>query len=265
MPRLFDSHAHLDSSQFRGDLDGLLTRAGGVGVERVINVGFDGPSSRRSAALAVANPGIWAAVGYHPHDAKAYNDQAEAELDQLLTEPRVVALGEIGLDYYRDLSPRSVQKEVFARQIALARQKGKPVIIHDREAHEDILDILRSEESRGIGGVMHCFSGDWEMAKICLDLGLFVSMAGTVTFSNARNLHEVARRIPLDNLLIETDCPYLAPAPHRGKRNEPAYVSLVAGRIAELRGDSFEEIAEITFGNACRAFGLDLPARETAV
>lgn len=257
MPRLFDSHAHLDSNQFRGEIPGLLNRARGVGVERMVNIGFDGPSSRRSVELAKNHPEIWAAVGYHPHDAKAYNDQAEAELGRLLAEPRVVALGEIGLDFYRDLSPRPVQREVFVRQIVLARRVNKPIVVHDREAHSEILETLKREGAAQVGGVLHCFSGDWGMARACLDLGFYISMAGTVTYSSAHNLHEVARKVPFDRLLIETDCPYLAPVPHRGKRNEPAYVSLVAAKVAELRGAAFEEVAEASFINAGRAFFLE--------
>ncbi len=257
MPRLFDTHAHLDSNQFRGELPGLLARARGAGVDRMVNVGFDGPSSRRSVELAKKHPEIWAAVGYHPHDAKAYDNMAEVELERLLAEPRVVALGEIGLDFYRDLSPRPVQREVFARQIALARKVNKPIVVHDRDAHGEVVETLRREGAAGVGGVLHCFSGDWNMATVCLDLGFYISLAGTVTYPSAHNLHEVARRAPLDRLLVETDCPYLSPVPHRGKRNEPAYVSLVAARVAELRGAAYEDVAEATFSNSCRAFGLE--------
>lgn len=257
MMSLTDTHAHVDDPAFAADRDEVLARARAAGVERLINVGADLPSSLASLELTRRHAWVWAAVGIHPGSAARARDRDYDELARLLADPRVVAVGEIGLDYYRDRSPRPVQQEAFRRQIRLARAAGKPIIIHDRDAHEDVLRILREERAAEVAGVMHCFSGDGDLAKACLDLGFYIAFGGPVTFSNGRRAREAALAVPTDRLLLETDCPYLAPAPYRGQRNEPAYVARVALELAHLKGLSPEELAAETTANACRLFGLD--------
>jgi TatD DNase family protein len=212
-------------------------------------------SSARSIALAGKYPGIFAAVGIHPHDAKEASEEDFLQLAKWTAEPKVVAVGEIGLDYFYDLSPHDVQKEVFIRQINVARQCGKPVIIHDRDAHGDVMEILR-QHGKGVTGVMHCFSGSREMARELLGLGFYISFAGPVTFKKSVKLKEVAKEIPLDRLLVETDSPYLTPEPFRGKRNESGHVKLVAQEIANLREITFGEITEATSANVHKLFGI---------
>ncbi|MEA3460062.1 MAG: TatD family hydrolase [Chloroflexota bacterium] len=252
---LIDTHVHLDFPQFEGDREEVIERALAAGVWRIINVGTDLASSRRAVALAEAHPQIYAAVGVHPHDAKTLTDKALTELRELARHPRVVAIGEIGLDFYRDLSPRDIQREALEQQLALAQELGKPVVIHDREAHAEVMEILRRRQ--GLRGVLHCFSGSLEMAREAIELGFHISVAGPVTFENARRLLEIVRQLPLERLLIETDCPYLAPHPHRGRRNEPAYVRLVAQRIATLKEVPLETVAHTTTDNARALFGLE--------
>jgi len=251
---LTDTHAHLDFPQFDGDREEVIERALAAGVRRIINVGADLASSRRAVALAEAHPPIYAAVGVHPHDAKTLTDEALAELLGLARHPKVVAIGEIGLDFYRDLSPREAQRQAFERQLALARELGLPVIVHDRNAHAEVMDVLRR---RGLRGVLHCFSGDLEMARQAIEMGFYISVAGPATFKNAKRLPEIVRQLPLERLLIETDCPYLAPHPHRGRRNEPAYVRLVAEAVADIKGLPLEEVARVTTANARALFGLE--------
>jgi len=251
---LTDTHAHLDFPQFDGDREEVIERALAAGVRRIINVGADLASSRRAVALAEAHPPIYAAVGVHPHDAKTLTDEALAELLGLARHPKVVAIGEIGLDFYRDLSPREAQRQAFERQLALARELGLPVIVHDRNAHAEVMDVLRR---RGLRGVLHCFSGDPEMARQAIEMGFYISVAGPATFKNAKRLPEIVRQLPLERLLIETDCPYLAPHPHRGRRNEPAYVRLVAEAVADIKGLPLEEVARVTTANARALFGLE--------
>ena len=253
---LIDSHAHLDSHRFRNDLDEVIGRAQEYGVIQIVNIGYNLESSKNSLALAQDYEGIAAAVGFHPHDAAEVKDNDWSEMEMLASHEQVVAIGEMGLDYYRNLSPKDTQKDVFRRQIRMAKRIGKPIIIHDRDAHLDVLTMLREESAGENGGVMHCFSGSKETARECMDLGFNISIAGPVTFTNAPRLQEVAQYIPLDRLMVETDCPYLAPVPHRGKRNEPAFVRFVAEKIAELRGEDFKKIADSTTENTKRLFRL---------
>lgn len=253
---LFDSHAHIDDNRFDSDRLETIERARENGVTGIINIGADMASSARSVALAQAHEGIYAAVGIHPHDAKAAVD---ADYDRMAEwveqEKKVVAIGEIGLDYYYDLSPREVQQEVFIRHIDLARQLRKPIIIHDRDAHGDVMNIVK-KEAKGIIGVFHCYSGSLEMAKEVLKLGFYVSFAGPVTFAKSAKLKEIAAAVPLERLLVETDSPYLTPHPHRGRRNEPAHVRLVAEEVARLRGLSLEAVAEATTQNVKQLFHI---------
>lgn len=253
---LIDSHAHINDRRFAADREEVLARARGAGLAGIVNVGFDLPSSAECLELADKYPFLYAAVGVHPHDAGEVPPDYLDRLRELARHPKVVALGEMGLDYYRDLSPRETQRKVFREQLALARELNLPVIIHDRDAHTDVLDILRRDGLGPRGGVMHCFSGDWEVARECLDLGLYISLAGPVTYPNAQKVREVAARVPLERLLVETDCPYLPPQPWRGKRNEPAYVRCVAEEIARLRGISFAEVALASARNCQHLFGL---------
>lgn len=252
---LVDSHAHIDDDRFDADRDQVIDRAAAAGVSLILNIGADMPSSARSVALAEQYPGIYAAVGMHPHDAKDMQEKDYSQLEHWLGHPRVVAIGEIGLDYHYDLSPRPVQKEVFLRQLDLARKTGLPFIVHEREAHADTLDIIRTA-ARGLQGVFHCFSGSVETAREYLNMGFYISVAGPVTFPKSLKTKEVARFVPLDRLLVETDSPYLTPHPYRGKRNEPAHVRLVAGEIAGLRNISLEELAAATSQNVRRLFSI---------
>jgi TatD DNase family protein len=254
--RLVDTHAHLHFPQFAEDLDGVLERARAAGVVTMITIGTDRDTNAAAVALAERAPQVYATVGIHPHDA---GEAAEADfeaMERLAASPRVVALGEMGLDFFRNLSPREAQERAFRRQLALARRLEKPVVVHCREAHPEALAVLSEEGVGETGGVMHCFSGDVEVAKRCLDLGLFISLAGPVTYKNARGLPDVARFVPEDRLVIETDCPYLPPEPHRGRRNEPAYLALTAARIAALRGADPAALAAAMTRNAGSLFGL---------
>jgi TatD DNase family protein len=253
-----DSHAHLDDRKYDADRHAMLMRARQQGVIGIINVGYDLASSKRSVALAEKYDFIYAAVGIHPHDAKEADDAAFAELRKMAAHPKVVAIGEMGLDYYRDLSPRLDQQRVFLRQIDLAKETGLPVIIHDRDAHGDVLKILKEEKAGACGGVLHCFSGSWEMANECIGMGFHISIAGPVTFNNAGRLKDIAALLPSDRLLIETDAPYLTPEPHRGKRNESAFVLFAAAEIARLRGIAPEELGELAAQNTIRLFKLNL-------
>ena len=252
---LADSHAHIDDERFDADRDEVVARALAAGVSLIVNIGADMASSARSVALAEKYPGIYAAVGMHPHDSQDMKENDYRQLEQWANHPKVVAIGEIGLDYHYDLSPRSVQKEVFLRQLDLARKTGKPFIIHEREAHADMLDIIRNA-ARGLNGVFHCFSGSVETAREYLKMGFYISVAGPVTFSKSLKTKEVAKAIPLDRLLVETDSPYLTPQPFRRKRNEPAHVRLVAEEIANLRDISLAELAEATTANVRRLFNI---------
>ncbi len=256
---LIDSHAHLDFPQFDADRAEMLERARQAGVRAVLAIG-SGPGPRKLAAalpFAEQNDWIYASVGIHPHEAKLATDAHFDELDRLARHPRVLAWGEIGLDYHYDHSPRDVQERVFHRQLAQVRAAGKPIIIHCREAWEDCLTILEREwRSAGLGGILHCFTGTLEEARKGIEMGFLVSFAGNLTFPKAQNLRDVARELPLESLLIETDSPYLAPQPYRGKRNEPAYVAEVARTLGNVRNLAADEAAEITSGNFRRFFRL---------
>lgn len=253
---LFDTHAHLNATQFNEDVEQVIERARAEGVSHIVVVGFDRPTIQRAMELAEQYSFIYAAVGWHPVDAIHMTDEDLIMIERLAAHPKVVALGEMGLDYYWDQSPKEVQKEVFRKQIRLAKKVKLPIVIHNRDATADIVHILQEEHAEEVGGVMHCFSGSIEVARQCIDMNFYISFGGPVTFKNAKKPKEVAKEIPLDRLLIETDCPYLTPHPFRGRRNEPSYVKYVAEAIAELKGISFEEVAQKTSDNAKRLFGI---------
>jgi len=254
-----DSHCHIDGAEYDADREEVIRRARDAGVTTMLNVGTGDPHSgafERAVELAEKHTDIYAAVGVHPHDAKLFTDQAEQRLLDLVKQSRqVIAWGEIGLDYHYDHSPRDVQRKVFERQLRLARLLELPVVIHSREANDDTIAILR-EEMAGYehGGVLHCFGGSLEMATSAIDLGFFISFAGNLTFKKAEDLRSIARQLPLDRLLIETDCPYLTPVPFRGKRNEPALVVETAQCLAELHGRELEVIGHITSENFGKLF-----------
>ncbi|MBL5768923.1 hydrolase TatD [Heyndrickxia sporothermodurans] len=254
---LFDTHVHLNDSQYAEDLEVVIQNAKEAGVSNMVVVGFDRPTITKAMELVETYEFLYASVGWHPVDAIDMTEQDLAWIEQLAKHPKVVALGEMGLDYHWDKSPKYIQKDVFRKQIRLAKKVKLPIIIHNREATQDIVDILKEEDAKEVGGIMHCFSGSTEVAKECIDMNFFISLGGPVTFKNAKKPKEVASEIPLSHLLIETDCPYLAPHPYRGKRNEPAYVKLVAEQIAMIKGIPLEEVAKITNRNAKRLFGID--------
>ncbi|MFX3634157.1 MAG: TatD family hydrolase [Candidatus Pristimantibacillus sp.] len=256
MISLFDTHTHLDSPQFDNDRTEVIERARAAGVDLMINIGFNRETIPSTMALAEQYDFIYAAVGWHPVDSIDMLPEDLEWIERLCSHKKVVAIGEIGLDYHWDTSPKDVQKRVFREQIRLAKKVGKPIVIHNRDAHEDIVNILREENASEVGGVMHCYSGSWETAKQCLDMNFYISFGGPVTFKNARVPKEVLERVPLDRLLIETDSPYLSPHPFRGKRNESANVSWVAEAAAEITGKSKDEIAKITTENGKKCFGI---------
>jgi TatD DNase family protein len=254
---LIDTHAHLDSPQFDNDREEVIARAREAGIDIIVNIGFNRESILTTMALAEQYPFIYAVVGWHPTDAINMNIETDlAWIEQLCRHPKVVAIGEIGLDYYWDMSTKEIQHTIFREQIRLARRLNKPIVIHNRDAHEDVLRLLKEEKAEEVGGIMHSFSGSWETAKKCLDLGFYLSFSGPVTFKNARVPKEVLAQVPLDRLLFETDAPYLTPHPHRGQRNESAYVRLVAETAADIKGIAMEEISRISSENALRCFGI---------
>jgi TatD DNase family protein len=264
--QLIDTHAHIDGRDFLPDFAAVLSRAWDAGLTRILTVGADLESSIAAAALAAEHEQIYAAAGIHPHDAARVTEKCyDVVRDLALGNRKVVAIGEIGLDFYRDRSPRDMQEQVFRRFIRLARQLSLPVIIHDRDAHARVMAILREEHAEEVGGVLHCFSGDLEMARQCVEMGFFLSIPGTVTYANNEQLREVVRGIRIEHLLLETDCPYLSPVPFRGKRNEPAHVRITAGKMAELKGLSLEDVGRITSLNAGRLFGLDLGNQDARI
>ncbi|RWZ50153.1 TatD family deoxyribonuclease [Halobacillus fulvus] len=254
---LFDTHVHLNADQFEDDLEDTIARAHEAGVTYMTVVGFDRKTIPKAIQIAENHDHIYAAVGWHPVDAVDMTEEDLEWIEELSSHPKVVAIGEMGLDYHWDKSPADVQKEVFRKQIRLAKKVKMPIIIHNREATDDIVQILKEEKAEEVGGVMHCYSGPVETAKECVDMNFMISLGGPVTFKNAKLPKEVAKEIDLEYMLVETDCPFLAPHPNRGKRNEPAYVKLVAEQIAELKGLSYEEVSEKTTSNAFKFFGIE--------
>jgi TatD DNase family protein len=256
---LIDSHAHLDSEDYTGDLDAVVSRARAAGLERIVCIGlWRAPGSFGNALeLAASEPGFFSATaGVHPHECARVPEEDWRRLEDLSCDPRIVGIGETGLDFHYDHSPRPVQEASFRRSLAVARNCEKPVVVHVREADDACLRILREEGVPAAGGVIHCFTGDARAARAYLDLGLFISVAGVVTFKAADAIREAVKIVPADRLLVETDCPFLAPVPHRGKRNEPAFVVETVKKVAEIRGTSLEEIALATTANVKRLFRL---------
>lgn len=254
---LFDTHAHLNAEEYNEDLEEVISRAREAGVGNMVVVGFDRPTIEKAIELVDRYDFLYGSVGWHPVDAIDMKDEDLAWIEELAAHPKIVAIGEMGLDYHWDKSPKEIQKEVFRKQIRIAKKVKLPIIIHNREATADIIEILKEEKADEIGGIMHCFSGSPEIARECIKMNFYISLGGPVTFKNAKKPKEVAAEIPLDKLLIETDCPYLTPHPFRGKRNEPGYVKLVAEQIAEIKGLTYEEVAEATTKNAKKFFGIN--------
>jgi TatD DNase family protein len=253
---LIDSHCHIDDHRYDVDRDATILRARAAGIGHFVTIGCDLETSRAAVELAKRHVYISATVGVHPHEVKHIKDSWYNDLRTLAKSERVVAYGEIGLDYHYDHSPRDVQRERFREQMRLARELRLPIVIHTREAQEDTIAILKEEKGGEVGGVFHCFSGDAWLAKDALDLGFYLSFSGVITFQNAVMLRDIVKTVPLDRILVETDSPYLTPVPHRGKRNEPAYVRHVAEKIAEIHGVSVPEVEEATTQNTKRLFRI---------
>ncbi|OPZ93973.1 MAG: putative deoxyribonuclease YcfH [Firmicutes bacterium ADurb.Bin419] len=253
---LFDTHAHYDDEKFTEDRYEVIENAHRSGISYIINAATDLKSCEESLAFARKYEYVYAAVGIHPHEVGDIDDITLLKLSELAKEDKVVAIGEVGLDYYYDTAPRETQRHWFAKQINLARDLMLPIIVHDRDAHQDSVDIIKSQKACDIGGVFHCYSGSMEMAKELVDYNFYISVGGSLTFKNARKLLEVVRWIPIDRLLIETDSPYLTPEPHRGKRNDSSYVRFVAEKVAEIKQMDYEEVAEATLKNAKELFKI---------
>ena len=259
-----DSHAHLDGKQFDSDREQVIARAREAGIQTMVAIGNgDGPPTLDAGVqLAEKYPFMHATVGIHPHEAQLADETAYATMERLAQHPKVIAWGEIGLDYHYDHSPRDTQKQVFARQMGLAAAAKLPIVIHCRpsdgsdNAWEDCLGMIKDQWARGLGGILHCFTGNLAQAKRALDMGFMISFAGNITFPKAQQIRDAALEVPLDRMLIETDCPYLAPVPHRGKRNEPAFVKETARKLGELRGLSMEEVGNLTSRNFYNFFKL---------
>ncbi|WP_086350085.1 TatD family hydrolase [Candidatus Enterococcus clewellii] len=254
---IFDSHTHLNAEQFNEDIPETIERAKELGVTEMAVVGFDTPTIDKSLELSRDHPDIYSIIGWHPTEAGSYTKEIETRLQELLQTPKVVALGEIGLDYYWMEDPKEVQDRVFRRQIAIAKEMKLPISIHMRDAIEDTYQVLKEEGVQDIGGIMHSYSGDSEWMKRFLDLGMHISFSGVVSFKKAVEVQEAAQIVPLDRMLVETDAPYLAPVPYRGKRNEPGYTRYVVEKIAELREMSWEELAQQTTKNAHQLFRIE--------
>lgn len=254
---LFDTHVHLNARQFEDDREETIQRAFDAGVQYMTVVGFDRETIPLAIEIAESYESIYAAIGWHPVDAIDMTEEDLQWIEQLLAHPKVVAVGEMGLDYHWDKSPKDVQKEVFRKQIRLAKKVNMPIVIHNREATEDILTILEEEDAKEVGGIMHCYNDAARYIERCLDMNFYISFGGTVTFKNAPLPKEAAAEVPLDKLLVETDSPFLAPHPKRGKRNEPSYVKLVAEKIAEIKEISVKEIENITTNNAFKIFRIN--------
>ncbi|WP_342442130.1 TatD family hydrolase [Lysinibacillus sp. FSL K6-0075] len=252
-----DTHVHLNADRYEEDLQEVIDRALEAKVERMVVIGFDRKTIERTMQLIEQYDFVYGVIGWHPVDAIDCTQQDLEWIEELASHPKIVGIGEIGLDYYWDKSPKDVQQALFRKQIQLAQKINLPIIIHNRDATGDVVQILREENAASVGGVMHCFSGSVETARECIAMNFMISLGGPVTFKNARLPKEVATEIPLEHLMIETDAPYLAPHPHRGKRNEPAFVPLVAEEIARLKGLTIEEIAQATTANAKKFFGID--------
>lgn len=253
---LVDSHAHLDDVAYDEDRDEVISRALNNGISKIINIGADIKSSAKAIELSQNYDQIYAAVGIHPQDVANAKTKDYDQLAEWLKLPKVVAMGEIGLDYYYDDgAPRDLQRKIFIEQIDVARQMNKPIVIHNRDAHGDVMNILKTE-AKGLTGVMHCYSGSLEMAKELIKMNFYLSVGGPVTFKNSAKLPEIVANIPLEYLLLETDCPYLTPQPYRGKRNEPSYIKIIAEKIAQIRNISVEELALITTKNVENLFGI---------
>ena len=250
----FDTHAHLDLSPLSEAEDAVVRRAHDAGVTRITTIGIDPESSANAVAIAHRHAGIYASVGLHPHDASRLSDETLSRLEELSRCDKVVGIGETGLDFYRDRSPRDAQRTAFREQIRMARRRNLPVIVHDRDAHDEVLSILAEEKAAEVGGIFHCFSGDLAMARKAVAMNFLVSIPGAITYKGSEAQVAAVRGLPLDRLLIETDCPFLAPLPHRGKTNEPSYVPLVAAKVAEIQGVSVEDVARVTTWNALRLF-----------
>ena len=253
---LFDTHAHYDDNRFNEDRYDVINRVHESGVAYILNASSDMASAVECISLTQEFDFVYAAVGIHPHNVTDINENTLIAIADFAKNPKVVAIGEIGLDYFYDNSPREVQRYWFSEQIELAKQINLPIIVHNRDAHEDTMKIIKAENAKTVGGILHCYSGSIEMARELLENNFYISVGGPVTFKNAKKIIEVVKFVPDDRLLIETDCPYLTPEPHRGKRNDSSYVKFVAERIAEIKGVTFEEIADITMRNAKALFKI---------
>jgi len=253
---LIDSHAHLEMPEFKRDLEVVIQRAQDSGVGYIFIVGTEKRDWKRTLEIANSHPSIYVILGVHPHNAKEIDDKTYPILRELCRDRKVKGYGEIGLDFFRNLSPRDVQLKRFREQVGLAKELQLPIVVHDREAHQETLEILKSEKAEECGGIIHCFSGDYEMAKECIDMGFFISIPGSITFKNAERFREIVKRLPLESLLVETDAPFITPEPFRGKRNEPSYVKYTAQKVAEIKKVSFEKVAEVTTENALQIFKL---------
>ncbi len=253
---IIDTHSHLDMKPFDQDRQQVLDRALECGIDYMITIGIDMTSSLKALQLACQNDAVYSTIGFHPHHAGDMDTQTLKELGRLVSEPKIVAWGEIGLDFFHSYSPPDTQKKVFRQQLEMAANFDLPVIIHDRDAHEEMLDILVKMGKESHKGVIHCFSGDYALAMALIDMGYYISIPGTVTYKNAFQIQDVATRIPLENLLLETDAPYLAPVPKRGKRNEPSFVTYTAKKVAQLRNITFQEVCRKTTENAKTLFSL---------